>query len=271
MTQPVLLTVNGTGIPDPFGPGFSADIGRGFAYDPWAGLAAIIEGVSYSTPVYWQPCGYPASVFPMGPSVQAGRAEVNRQIALRPPGTPLFLSGYSQGAMVTGQVWAQDILADTGIHHNRLPDVRGIIQFGDPYRCPGVAHGNEIAGMALPTTLDGVVTGGISGPQDLKPSQTPDFLLSCALDGDLYACSPVGANPWSTEAPAGATGTGIFNIVQHASFMDLIDVAADLGRPVGMIEEIWNGMLFAAKGTNAPHWQYGPFVPAMIDWITSRL
>jgi hypothetical protein len=269
--QPVLFTVTGTGVPDGFGPGFSADVGRAFAYDPWAALAANTAGVIYSTPVYWQPCSYPAAVYPMQPSVQAGRAEVCRQIGLRPQGTPIFLSGYSQGAMVTNAVWVSDILSPNGSLHDRLTDVKGIIQFGDPNRCPGVAHGNEVAGLALPTTKDGVVTGGIAGPGDLRPSQTPPFLLSAANDGDLYAACPVGANPWSSESPAGKTETGIFNIVQAATFFDVVAVAEDLGRPVGTIEALWNGMVFASEGTNAPHWRYSPFVPAMVDWINKQI
>jgi len=271
MTQPVLITVNGTGVADPFGPGFAADVGRGFAYDPWAALGANIAGINYDTPVFWQPIGYPAAVYPMGPSVQGGRAEVCRQIAARPHGTPLFLSGYSQGAMVINAVWISDILSANGVHHDRLLDVKGIINFGDPNRCPGVAHGNEVAGLPLPTTRDGIVTGGIAGPGDLRPSQTPDFLLSCALDGDLYACCPVSANPWSAEAAVGKTETQIFNIVQKATFFDVLAVAEDLGRPIGTIEALWNGMQFAAQGVNAPHWKYQGFVPAMIDWITSRI
>ena len=271
MNQPLLVTVNGTGIPDPFGPGFSGDIGRAFAHDPWEALAHNVAGTLYDTPVYWQPIGYPASVYPMGKSVTIGRGEVNRQIALRPKGTPLFLSGYSQGALVTDTVWVQDILSPNGIHHDRLPDVRGIINFGDPGRCPGVAHGNEIAGLPPPSKHDGVTTGGIAGPKDLTPQQTPSFLLSCALDGDLYACCPVGDSPQSGEAKVGRVETQIFNIVQAATFWDVLAVAEDLGRPAATIEAVWNGLVFAAEGVNAPHWKYDPFVPAMVDWISRQV
>ena len=272
MTQPLLLTVNGTGIPDPFGPGFAADIGRAFQANPWQAIADQLDGiVTQETAVMWQPIGYPAAVTPMAPSVQAGRAEVNRQIGLRPLGTPLFLSGYSQGAIVTGQVWALDILNPNGIHHNRLPDVRGIIQFGDPLRCPGIAHGNEVAGLPMPTHLDGQVTGGIAGPADLRPDQTPDFLLSCALDGDLYACAPVGSSPWSAESQVGDVETNIYDIIQQATFLDVISIAKDLLMPIGTVEGIINALLFFGQGTNAPHWQYGTFVPAMVDWILSRI
>jgi hypothetical protein len=271
VTQPVIITVNGTGVPDPFGPGFAGDVGRAWAYDPWTALANNVAGIDYETGAYWQPIGYPASVYPMGPSVETGRNEVNRQIGLRPRGTPLFLLGYSQGAIVTGEVWAQDILAPHGVHHDRLPDVKGIINFGDPLRCPGMAHGNTVAGLPQPTDKDGVTTGGIAGPHDLTPEQTPDYLLSCALDGDLYACCPVSDDPWHHEAPAGKTETGIYRIVQAATFMDVLAVAEDIGRPVATVEAIWNGMVFAAEGVNAAHWKYGPFVPAMIQWITERI
>jgi hypothetical protein len=36
---------------------------------------------------------------------------------------------------------------------------------------------------------------------------------------------------------------------------------------IALVHAIFNGLTFAAAGTSAPHWQYGPFVPAMVDWI----
>ena len=97
MSQPLLLTVNGTGVPDPYGPGFSADLGRALGLvNPWEAIANKLDGFfAPEAAVMWQPVGYPAAVFPMGPSVEAGRAELVRQIQMRPAGTPLFLSGYS--------------------------------------------------------------------------------------------------------------------------------------------------------------------------------
>lgn len=272
MTQPVLITGNGTGVPDGFGPGFSGDIGRAFQINPWQLVADKLDGlVTVGPPVFWQPIGYPAAVAPMGPSVTAGRAEVNRQIGLRPKGTPIFLSGYSQFAIVTGQVWVHDILDPNGVHHDRLPDIRGIINFGDPLRCPGIAHGNEVAGLPQPKNRDGQVTGGIGGPADLTAAQTPDFLLSCALDGDLYAAAPVGSSPWNAESSVGKVETNIYDIIQQPSFSDIISIAKDLGMPIGTVEGIYNALLFFGQGTNAAHWQYGPFVQPMVEWILSRI
>jgi hypothetical protein len=289
--RPVLITVNGTGVPDPFGPGFSGDIGRAFAVDPWQVIENNMDGIITPTPpVEWQPIGYPAAVFPMNPSVVAGRAEVNRQIGLRPAGTPLFLSGYSQGAIVTAEVWSQDILSPSGIHHDRLPDVRGIIQFGDPVRCPGIAHGNEIAGFPAPKDLDGVVSGGIAGPTCLTEAQTPSFYLSCALDGDLYAAAPVGPKsgtavvdtgaPWHNEPLVGQIETRIYGFIESGSlakgFMAIVEGIVQefeypLTNTIALVHAIFNGIGFAAKGMNAPHWRYGPFVPPMINWILEQI
>jgi hypothetical protein len=100
---------------------------------------------------------------------------------------------------------------------------------------------------------------------------TPDFLLSCALDGDLYAAAPVGASPWTAESSVGKVETNIYDIIQQATFLDIVSIAKDLLMPIGTVEGIFNALLFFGAGTNAPHWQYGPFVPAMVDWILSRI
>lgn len=270
--KPLLITANGTGVPDPFGPGFSTDIGWAFQINPWQIVADKIDGlVTPESPVEWQPCGYPAAVFPMNPSVEDLRGEVKRQILRRPKGTPLFLSGYSQSAIAMAEVWSQDILPLSGALHDRLADVRGIIQFGDPVRCPGIAHGNEVAGMPAPTKLNGQTTGGIAGPRCLTPEQTPDFYLSCALDGDLYAAAPVSDDPWHSESSVGRVETRVYNFIESGSVLDFFKIALALGAPIAMIKGIYNGLKFAAAGTNAPHWQYGPFVPAMVNWILSRI
>lgn len=280
--RPVLITGNGTGVPDGFGPGFSADVGRAFEVNPWQGVANLIDGLQPPNPppVFWQPIGYPAAVFPMNKSVEKGRAEVNRQIGLRPKGTPIFLSGYSQFAIVTGEVWVKDILDPKGVHHDRLSDVKGIINFGDPLRCPGIAHGNEIAGFAAPTKLDSQTTGGISGPQCLTVDQTPDFLLSCALDGDLYAAAPVGDDPWKNEPLVGQIETRIYGFIESGSILTGFlavakGIAQEFGHPlsntIALVHAIFNGMKFASAGPSAPHWQYEPFVPPMINWILSQI
>lgn len=278
--KPVLITVNGTGVPDPFGPGFSGDIGRAFAVDEWAKIEAQLDGRHYDEPpIFWQPIGYPADVFPMQDSIDVGRDEVKRQIRARPKGTPIAMSGYSQGACVVGEVWTKDFLDDDGEFHDRVDDVFAIINFGDPFRCPGVANGNKVAGKDQPDTLDGETTGGIAGPGCLTRDQTLDFVLSCALDGDLYSAAPVGDNPWDNEPLVGEIETYIYDFVLSGDagqgFMDIVEHVADtFTQPITSIvahcEAIFNGLKFAAAGTDAPHWQYQDFVPPLVDWLTDH-
>lgn len=305
MGQPLFLSVNGTGVPDPWGPGFAGDVGRALT-NPWFNIAKQFYGDQSALKVkwWWQPIGYPAAVFPMTPSVNTGVVELSRQITLHenpdpkynlgaycPPGTPLAISGYSQGALVTDIFWRDYVLNKSGPHHNRLDDLAagGIINFGDPMRTPGIAHGNEIAGFPAPTILDGVVTGGIAGPGCLKPEETPDFLLSCALDGDLYAAAPVGPKaapatdtsaPWVNEPLVGQVETRIYNFIESGSlitgFMAIAKgISQELGYPlsntIALFQAIENGLTFAAAGTNAPHWKYDPFVQPMADWLNSRV
>lgn len=68
---------------------------------------------------------------------------------------------------------------------------------------PSVQSGRENLVAAIRTAL---VTGGIAEPADLKPDQTPAFLYSFALDGDLYASAPVGEEPVDGRGPTGSSG-----------------------------------------------------------------
>jgi hypothetical protein len=262
----VLFTVDGTVYPGapmdfpPPGAGFSSDI----AY----GLMNIADGL-----FIWEGIGYPAAITPMMPSVQLARASVVARIMRYPLGTKIFITGYSQGALATDQVWTRDILPPTGILHDRLlnGDIVRIYNFGDPFRTPGIAHGNELAGTPMPTKKDGVVTGGIGGGADLRVAESNvlafdgrPILTSFARDGDIYACCPVGTDPWTKMAAAGKVGNSIFKVIMQATFLDVVAVAADIGHPVGMVEEIVNGITFAAAGMNAPHWQYWPEMDAAI-------
>jgi hypothetical protein len=273
VSQALLLTVNGTGVPDPYGPGFSADLGRALGViNPWQAIANKLDGLlAPKSALMWQPIGYPAAVFPMAPSVEAGRQELVRQIAMRPVGTPLFLSGYSQGAISVAVCWTRDILATNGSLHNRLPDVRGLIQFGDPTRSPGICNGNRVAGVPMPGKIDGLVTGGIAGPGDLTPAQTPDFYLSCSMPNDLYTNCPTGPDPWRAESHVGLVTTNIYDIVEQPTFRDVISIARDFFMPVATVEALINAIMFFGAGQNAGHWQYEQFIPALCDWILSRI
>ena len=234
MARPLLVTVNGTGVPDPFGPGFPGDIGKWFA-NPWNDILAEFRGPEFANLYEWQPIGYPAATVQMGPSVDIGRNNTVDQILRRPRGTKTILSGYSQGALVTDEVWRDEYLSPSGRLHDRQDDVIGIINFGDPMRCPGISNGNKVAGFPVPGKLNGFTTGGIAGPDCLTPEQTPDFLLSCNNPGDLYGTAPVGDKPWETETGVGHDETLIFNLIQDFDGKNLLALAEEAADILGVV------------------------------------
>lgn len=183
-----LFTVHGTGQADPMGPGYPADVARAVA-DVW----------------HWQPIGnYPAAVFPMGPSVDQGRAELKVQIRNHPG--KIALAGYSQGAIVTSMVFKYDIADPNGDLHDRLGDVVAAVSWGNPCRELHVAHGNRYAGWPVPEGR------GIS---DDRLENTPSWWFDFAhgangRDGrDIYTDTP--------DDDAGEDMTAIYKIVQNVS------------------------------------------------------
>lgn len=292
MNKPYLLTINGTGVPDPWGPGFAGDIGRAFLTNPWQIVADKIDGIiTPEQPIEWQPIGYPAAVMGMDKSARNAiyrtpgtfspddTGGIVAQVLARPKGTRHALSGYSQGAVATGICLREAYLAPAGPLHDRLPDLIGVINFGDPLRTPGLARGNQIAKLPAPTKRDSQTTGGIAGPGCLTAAES-ELVISCALDGDLYACAPVGDSPWSSEPLVGQIETRIYDFIMSGSigtgFMAVMKGIAQefehpLSNTVALFHAIVNGISFAAAGTNAPHWQYGPFVPAMVDWLLAQI
>jgi hypothetical protein len=263
-----LFTVGGTGELGPVDPGqFPVQVAERLIPSGEQIFADKLDGLATTHLINWMPIDYPAAVLPMGPSVQTGRSNLVQFIQSNPG--PFVLSGYSQGAMVTDFVWAYDILAPSGVLHDRINDCQAVFNFGDPMRSPGIANGNTLVGIPLPKTLDGVVTGGIAGPGCLTAAQTPSHFYSIALDGDLYAAAPVGINPWTAEGQAGAVETGIFNLIQQPTFWNIIAIPFDILVPIGVVEAIINGVSFAVAGPSAPHWQYGPYVPAVANYIAN--
>jgi hypothetical protein len=226
--------------------------------------------------------GYPAVTIPMWPSVQIGRTNLVNTIQFYASaykalhgsyaGMVIVLSGYSQGAMVTDQVWVLDFLSPTGVLHYLLPYVLRMYNFGDIFRTPGIALGNVVAGLAQSIQQDSVETGGIGGSLDLTVAQTmclsqidgQPVVQSSANFGDIYTCCPTGLNPWTALAPAAKTGNTFFKIVMQPTFVDVIEVAEVLTNLGGSLEEMVNGLKFAAEGTNAPHWQYYPQMDAIV-------
>ena len=222
-----------------------------------------------------QPIGnYPASVTnpPMGASAQMGVDEAVRQVNTVHTVGPIIPFGYSQGGICASHFWRDEVLNPQGRCHNRLPDVIAAATFGNPCRSPGVANGNANCGWGMPAKQFGAVTGGISGPDCLKPNEVPAFWYDyvwLGTDGgatELYTNAPVGDNPWTAEAPAGHVGTLVYNAVQKQDFLNVVEVAEALLMPVGMIEEIYNGIMFLVAQAAADHYDYN-WLPA-IEYLT---
>jgi hypothetical protein len=288
--KPLYVSVNGTGVPDPYGPGFAGDIGRALT-DPWNDIMSQFWGKQFANVFDWQPVGYDAAVMSMDKSARGAvyrkpgtyspddTGGIVAQVLARPKGTKHALGGYSQGAIATGICLKECYLDKNGPLHDRLPDLLGSIHFGDPLRTPGLARGNEIAKLPAPKKQDGQTTGGIAGPGCLTAAES-ELVISCALDGDLYASAPVGDDPWHNEPLVGQIETRIYHFIQTGSIVDgfmavMKGIAQEFGHPlsntIALFHAISNGVSFAAEGTSAPHWQYAPFVPAMVEWLLSRV
>ena len=275
------FAVDGTVYPGAPAPPFPArDDGEGY----WCGFSSgIAGGLMNAQDGLWASfmIGYPAVTIPMWPSVQIGRQNLVSAIRMYAnsyqaahgslDGMVLTMSGYSQGAMVTDQCYVLDFLSPTGALHDLLPYLFRMYNFGDIFRCPGIAHGNALAGLSESIPTDGVETGGIGGSYDLTAAQSnvlasdgKPIVMSCANKGDIYTCCPIGPDPLH-PASAGLVGNTFFKIVMQPSFVDVISVAKIIFHLGGSFEEMLNGIKFASEGTNAPHWQYFPQLAACVN------
>jgi hypothetical protein len=219
---------------------------------------------------------YPAIMFPMGPGIKEGITNLVSQISSMPGGFALV--GYSQGAVVTSRLWRDEILNPNGQLHDRLGDIFVHITYGNPLRCPGISRGNALVGIDGPVPLDGYVTGGIAGPDDLTPWQTPPWMMDFAHDGDMYAACPVGADPWSNEAPPGKAETSIYNIFME-KFVGQSTIVPEIGElltvpiptTIAIIEGLINTLGFFAANQE-PHTIYGQdgCMEAAVQYLLDR-
>lgn len=280
--RPVFISVNGTAVPDPYGPGFSGDMGR-ILSNPYNDIMAAFWGAQFANKVDWQPVGYPAATLGMEKSYIAGAVEVSRLVNLWPVGRPKAGSGYSQGALVWWYYLTKMVIPPSAPDHKFLGDFKGFVFYGDPARRPGRADGNLIAGIPVPPKVDGEVTGGIAAEDDWTDEQMaafPNLIKSVALPGDLYADAPVGESPWGNGvSEVGKAENWVYDLIVHGGFTNFLKVAEfmvdEFKMPfrtaLAIIHAIVNGMVFAAAGPAAPHWQYGPYVGAMTNWVYQQL
>jgi hypothetical protein len=238
---PVLFTVQGTGV----------DMWTGYPADTARALAGIYQ---------WQPTGnYPASAFPMQPSIDQGRDELKLQLRnWLTGGRKGALAGYSQGAIVTSLVWKYDIANPAGELHDLLPNIIGAVTWGNPVRELGKANGNKAASWPIPEGM-GIVDDRIVG--------TPEWWLDFAHGAnsqwgrDLYTDNPNDAG--------GLDMTAVWHIVQNLDIGELIGRLGELlTHPVEAIPAALEALLYAGMfflcGT-------GPHVDYDIDPAISHL
>lgn len=254
-----LFTVNGTGAAGPYDPGqYPVQVAQALLPSDWQFVADQIDGLRTDPLINWVPIDYPASIYPMGASVDKGIAALVSAIQQTPG--PIALAGYSQGAIVTSTVWRDHLL--TGDLRSRVNDIVAAVNWGNPMRCPTIpANGNTYAGWAPQKG------GGISGSNDLTAAQTPSWWLDFANPNDLYTDSPVGT-------AAGEDEQLIYNLIVTTSFggtlagllviiEELIEQFTNpLAEVIGIAEAIWNGLVFLFAGPSAGHYTYdiGPAI-----------
>lgn len=234
--RPVLFTVCGTGVPWWVGP--DADTARG------------VEG-QYK----WQPIGYSAQAVPMGPSIAKGRAELVNQINLHRNQVTrcgMAFAGYSQGAIIVGETWEQDIKPASGSLHWAMPFVRKAVCWGNPMREKGKAWPDAGAPMSPRDHM------GVTGKLMVD---TPDWWRNYAHAGDLYSDCP---DDESTE-----DRTAIWQIIRNGDFMsgpdsllnqvmELFGVkqdASQISEATGMFKAMMDALMFFGKQTG-PHVNY---------------
>lgn len=235
-TRPVLFTVCGTGVPWWVGP--DADTAR-----------------AVETLYRWQPIGYPAQPVPMGPSIQAGKDELYVQFNKYRDQVIRYgaaLAGYSQGAIVVGETWENDVKPENGRLHWAYPYVRKAVCWGNPMREKG-KNWPDAGAPASPPDHQGV-TGTLM-------VNTPDWWRNYAHVGDLYSDVP--------DDESGEDRTAIWQMIRDGDMMhgpdsllrqllELTGAAKDgtqIAEATGMFKAMMDAIVFFGKQTQ-PHTNY---------------
>lgn len=244
--RPVLFTVCGTGVPWWVGP--DADTAR------------AVEGKWR-----WQPCAYPAAPFPMGPSINAGKASVQEQFNRAEKDFMLRqqverngagLVGYSQGAVITSETWEFDIKPDNGALHWAKDHMIKAVTWGNPSRELGKVYPDFGGSPVAPANTSGVAY------IDDRMHDTPSWWRDYAHQGDLYASAEQG--------DSGEDKTAIWRIIRGEKFFigpdtlleQFLEIAQQpLPGAIGAFKAMWDAGMFFARGLT-PHTNYST-VPAI--------
>jgi hypothetical protein len=251
-TRPVLFTLCGTGVP--------------YWVGPDADLARAVED-RYR----WQPVAYPAAPFPMGKSINAGKSELGVQLNRAEPGFMLrqqvekygaALAGYSQGAVITSEVWEFDIKPANGALHWVKDHVLKAVAWGNPSRELGSVWPDFAAGQSVAPSN----TSGVAYPAD-RMKDTPEWWRNYAHKGDLYAAAEQGES--------GEDKTAIWRIIRGEKFFVGPDTLLEqfleitqspLPGAIGAFKAMLDAGMFFSKGLT-PHTSYN--VQPAIDYLRS--
>jgi hypothetical protein len=239
--RPMLFTVCGTGVPWWIGP--DADTAR------------AVENL-----YKWQPVGYAAAPFPMGPSINGGKAELRNQFNIwrgQIERNGFALAGYSQGAVVVSEVWEQDIKPLNGSLHWAFPYLRKAVTWGNPSRELGKAYPDFAPGQAVAPAN----TSGVAYPTD-RMHDTPAFWRDYAHKGDLYAACEQG--------DSGEDKTAIWRIVRGEKFFvgpdtlleQFLEITTSpLSGAIGAFKAMMDaGMFFGGGLTQHTSYNVGPAI-----------
>lgn len=235
--RPMLFTVGGTGVPWWIGPD--------------ADLARALES-SYK----WQPVGYPAAPFPMGKSISAGKERLRLDMEAHRAQIErngFAMAAFSQGAIVIGEVWEEDIKPVNGRLHWAYRHFLKAVTWGNPMREIGRAWPDPGAPVASPTS------GGVT-PRLMV--DTPDSWRDYAHQGDFYTeVEPDQAAENKRAVWAIIRGQDVFKGPDSilAQVLEVLGVRKDarlLFEAIGIVRALLDtGMFFVVRRTT-PHLNY---------------
>lgn len=247
-TKQWLFTVHGTGQPVPDGPGL-----------PWDTALSVRDKYQL------QPIGnYPAKPFPMWPSILQGVDELNLQISSKPG--KFSMIGYSQGAVVVGQVLKHQIINPKGALHHRIKDLKKVVMFGNPMRQQGIQtpdHWLPVADTAtagiLEDRLEGFVQQGIYGYYTKDDANI--ILAEYAHEEDMYASCPFNDMGEDERAICKIImGNNVFG-GQDSILAQIMEIP---GRPIrelmAMFRAIKDAGAFFGSGTRAHGYDIAPAI-----------
>lgn len=252
---PIMFTVEG----------HTSDMFAGPVADTASRLEA--EGICHH-----QPIGYNNGALPF--DNQSGIDELARLVGADtmdngvpfPVGTPWALGIFSQGSIV-GSYFYFDYLAPGKPLNWRLPDLRGVLAYGNPCRQTG---------SIAPWTAGWITKQGTHGMDPYRrfglpgyPAK-PDNWMDVYREGDIFA--------EQADDKASQIEESVYQALARADFFSnpyslAFQIAGLLGAPIteviGIIMAVINGVVFLGDQPN-PH--YSPYnIDGGVDWMRGRL